>query len=194
MIRTKAGRKTWICSGVVGGRPCTTMKPSTPTPASSGSTRQARGAFGVTRRVTPSGDIRTRCSASRDTMAAASGTPSATSSTSGRLSDRSPGKKGAPVNGIDASGTRSRKNRPKPAAIPATAATVDSTAAMSETCRGVAPASRIAANRSSRRAADSLVAVPMKMSSGNKIATATTDMTRSMLFAFMPSPGRHWSP
>ena len=71
---------------------------------------------------------------------------------------------------------------------------MDSTAAMSETCRGVAPASRIAANRSSRRAADSLVAVPMKMSSGNKIATATTDMTKSMLFAFMPSPGRHWSP
>ena len=140
--------------------------------ASSGSTRQARGAFGVTRRVTPSGDIRTRRNASRDTMAAASGTPSATSSTSGRLSARSPGKKGVPVNGIDASGTRSRKNRPKPAAIPATAATVDSTAAMSETCCGVAPASRIAANRSSRRAADSLVAVPMKMSSGNKIATA----------------------
>ena len=26
------------------------------------------------------------------------------------------------------------------------------------------------------------------------IATATTDMTKSMLFAFIPSPGRHWSP
>jgi hypothetical protein len=32
----------------------------------------------------------------------------------------------------------------------------------------------------------------MKMSSGNKIASATADMIRSIPFAFTPWPGRHW--
>ena len=40
-------------------------------PASSGISRQARGGRGVTRRVTPSGEIRTRRSASRAATAAA---------------------------------------------------------------------------------------------------------------------------
>jgi hypothetical protein len=94
-------------------------------------------------------------------------------------SDRSAGKNGIPVNGIAASGVRSAKKIPKPAAVPATAATTDSTAAISEICRGVAPASRIAANRCSRRAADSRVAVAMKISTGNSSASATTDRMRS---------------
>ena len=130
MISRKPGRNAWICPGTVAGRPCTTKKPSSARPASSGSIRQASAALGVTRRVTPSGEMFTRRSASRATMAAAAGTPRATTRMSGRLSDRSPGKNGAPVNGMAASGTRSTKNRPKPAATPAVAATVDSTAAM----------------------------------------------------------------
>ena len=120
----------------------------------------------------------TRRSASRATTAQAAGTPTATARMSGRLSDSSAGKNGWPVNGMAASGTRSTKNRPKPAATPATAARVDSTAAISEICLGVAPTSRIAANRCSRRAADNRVAVPMRISTGSRSASATTDRTR----------------
>ena len=65
-------------------------------------------------------------------------------------------------------------------ATPAAAATADSTAAISETCLGVAPTSRIAANRCSRRAADRRVAVPMKISTGSSSASATADRTKSM--------------
>ena len=78
--------------------------------------------------LTPSGEIVTRRSASRAATAAAAGMPTATSRMSGRVSDRSAGKNGAPVNGMAASGGRSRKNSPKPTATPAAAATVDSTA------------------------------------------------------------------
>ena len=67
-------------------------------------------------------------------------------------------KNGAPVNGIVAIAGRRRKKSPKPTATPATAATVDSTVAIVATCRGVAPTSRIAAKRCSRRAAASRVA------------------------------------
>ena len=91
----------------------------------------------------------------------------------------SAGKNGSPVNGTAASGIRSTKNMPKPAATPAVAATVDSTAAITEICRGLAPTRRIAANRCSRRAADSRVAVPIKISSGVSRARATTDKMRS---------------
>ena len=84
------------------------------------------------------------------------------------------------MNGMLATGPRSGKKIPKPMTVPSTAAAVDSMAAISETCPRVAPASRIAANRSSRRAADSRVAVPMKISTGVKIARATTARMRSM--------------
>jgi len=179
MISRKPGTSAWICPGTVAGRPCTTKKPSLATPASSGSTRQARGGSGVTRRVTPSGEMFTRRSASRATRAAATGTPIATTRMSGRLSDSSAGKNVSPVNGTAESGTRSTKNRPKPAATPAVAATVDSTAAITEICRGRAPTRRIAANRCSRRAADSLVVVAMKISNGVSRASATTEKMRS---------------
>ena len=43
-------------------------------PVASGASRQADGRGGVARRVTPSGEIRTRRSASSDAIAAASGT------------------------------------------------------------------------------------------------------------------------
>ncbi len=194
MIRAQPGTNAWTWPVMLCGSPCTTKKPSSASPASSGRTRQARGGLGVTFRVTPSGDRCTRRSASLAAAAAAAGTPAATIRMSGRLSERSPGKNGAPVNGIAAIGTRNTKNSPKPAATPRTAASVDSTAAIIETCRRVAPASRIAANRCSRRAADSLVAVVMKISTGNSIASATTGRTRSIAFALMPRPSTQLSP
>ncbi len=71
----------------------------------------------------------------------------------------------------------------------AVAATVDSTAAMTEICRGRAPTRRIAANRCSRRAADSRVAVAMKISTGISRASATTEKMRSTPLAPTPSSG-----
>ena len=121
----------------------------------------------------------TRRSAIRAATAAKSGTPIATRRMSGRLSVSSAGKNGWPMNGMPATGMRSRKKSPKPMAVPSTAAAVDSMAAIRETCPRVAPARRIAANRSSRRAADSRVAVPMKISTGVRMARATTARMRS---------------
>ena len=162
-------------------------KPSSAKPTSSGTTRHARGGSGVTRRATPSGEMRTRRSASSAATAAATGTPIATARMSGRLSDSSAGKNGWPINGMPATGMRSRKKIPKPAATPATAAAVDSVAASRETCLRVAPTRRIAANRCSRRAADSRVAVAMKISTGASTASATTSRMKSM--APFPPPG-----
>ena len=48
------------------------------TPASSGTIRQAVGGGGVTRRLTPSGEIRTRRSDSSEEIADAAGTPIST--------------------------------------------------------------------------------------------------------------------
>ena len=106
---------------------------------------------------------------------------------SGRLSDNSPGKNGMPVKGMAATGSRRATKIPKPTATPAAAATTDSTAAISEICRGVAPTSRIAANRCSRRAAESWVAVAMKISTGASRASAATDRMRSTPLALIPS-------
>ena len=139
----------------------------------SGISRQARGGRGVTRRVTPSGEICTRRSASRAATAARSRHAERDQQDVERR--RATGRRGrtaSPVNGIAGERPAQRKNRPKPTAVPATAATVDSTAEITETCRGVAPTRRIAANRCSRRAADSRVAVPMKISTGNSSAAA----------------------
>ena len=128
----------------------------------------------------------TRRSASRAAITAKTGTPIATARTSSRLSVSSAGKNGSPMNGTLATGMRSRKKIPNPAAIPRIEAAVDSVAAIKETCLRVAPASRIAANRSSRRAADSRVAVAMKISTGSRMASATTDRMRSMASAPPP--------
>lgn len=96
----------------------------------------------------------------------------ATSRMSASPGDRSPGKKGSPVKSAVVRAGRSRKNRPKPTATPPTAAREASTAAITETCRGVAPTRRIAAKRCSRRAAASRVAVPMKVRTGKSSAHA----------------------
>lgn len=75
-------------------------------------------------------------------------------------------------------------------ATPTNAAAADSTAAISAICPGVAPTSRIAANRCSRRAADRRVAVPMKISTGSSSASPTTERIRSMPDG--PRPPRIW--
>src|SRR4029453_13171969 len=115
------------------------------------------------------------------------GTPTATTRTSARLSDRSLVKNGAPVKGIAAIVDRSAKNRPKPTAVPMAAARLDSTAESTEIWGGVAPTNRIAAKRCSRRAADRRVAVPMKMSTGNSNKTATTASTRATPLELKPT-------
>jgi hypothetical protein len=88
---------------------------------------------------------------------------------------------------MPATAMRRPKKIPNPTATPRIAATADSVAASRETCLRVAPARRIAANRSSRRAADSRVAVAMKISTGARMASATTDRMRSVALA--PPPG-----
>ncbi len=100
--------------------------------------------------------------------------------------DRSCGKNGSPVNGICARPARIAKNTPKPASVPVTAATADSTVANRLIWRGVAPTSRIAANRCSRRAAERRVAVPMKINSGKSRAADTTERVRTMPLLPMP--------
>ncbi len=180
-------RNAWIWPGVVvRAAGLLTNQASSPSPASSGSSRHTLGRFGVTRRVTPSGEMLTRRRAIRAATAAATGTPKATASDVCRAERQVAGEeRRAGERDLRAPG-RSRKNSPNPAATPITAATLDSTAEMIAICRGVAPTSRIAAKRCSRRLADSRVAVPMKIRTGNSSAAATTDSTRSMPLASMP--------
>ena len=81
----------WSCPEIVAGGPCTTKKPSSAIPAASGITRHQRGGLGVTRRAAPSGEIRTRRSASRAAATARAGTPMTTITMSGMVRDRSLG-------------------------------------------------------------------------------------------------------
>ena len=135
----------------------------------------------MTRRLTPSGEIRTRRSASPAASAAATGTPTATRAIWDHCSDRSAGKNGLPLKGTAASAGRPRKKRPIPPTTPTAAAMHPSAAATTEICRGVAPTRRMAAKRCSRRAAASRVAVAMKISTGNNKAPATTARMNSSL-------------
>jgi hypothetical protein len=73
MISAKPGTYTSTLPPGLAGLPCTTPNPSSARPASSGSTRQARSEPGVTRRLTPSGEMFTRRSASRAARADAAG-------------------------------------------------------------------------------------------------------------------------
>ena len=71
MMSAKLDTNAWTCPPMEAGWPWTVQKPSSARPASSGTTRQARGGFGVARRATPSGEMCTRRSASRAATAAA---------------------------------------------------------------------------------------------------------------------------
>ncbi len=77
VISRNEDRYPLICPGTDSGCQIRNAASST-SPATSGTTRHARGGAGVTRRVTPSGEICTRRSAIRAATAAASGTPTAT--------------------------------------------------------------------------------------------------------------------
>ena len=103
MINAKLVTNAWISPRIEAGCPCASQKPSSARPRSSGTTRQAPGALGVTRRVTPSGEMFTRRSASRAATAAATDTPAATTMTSkelpatARLSRRPPAGSAGPT-------------------------------------------------------------------------------------------------
>ena len=86
MMSAKLDTNAWTCPGMETGWPWTVQKASSARPASSGTTRQARGGFGVARRATPSGEMCTRRIASRAATAAKTGTPIATARMSRRLS------------------------------------------------------------------------------------------------------------
>ena len=79
-----------------------------------------------------------------------------------------------PLNDASARAGWTSANIPMPSAVPASAPSAASTEAITPTCRGVAPTSRIAAYRSSRRAADSRVAVLIRMRIGNSTASTPT--------------------
>ena len=69
---------------------------------------------------------------------------------------------------------RSTRKMPTPSPVPSSAPTIASTEAITVIWPGVAPASRSAAYRCSRRAAASREAVPMRMRIGNRNAIAAT--------------------
>ena len=79
-----------------------------------------------------------------------------------------------PRNDAFARAGRTAAKIPMPRTTPISALTNASIEAMTLICRGVAPTRRMAANRSSRRAAASRVAVPIRMSIGNRTASAPT--------------------
>ncbi len=81
------------------GLPASSKYASTAIPARSGMIRTIRGGRDAARRCTPSGDIRTLRSARRADTIAATGTPITASTMSIPCSERSPGARGAPVNG-----------------------------------------------------------------------------------------------
>jgi hypothetical protein len=64
----------------------------------------------------------------------------------------------------------------------------DSTVESTEIWRGVAPTSRMAAKRCSRRAADSRVAPAMKTSTGSSRAAITMDKMSVIPLSLMPTP------
>ena len=123
-----AGEVGRICPGVVAGGRHRRSRRARASRQTTATAARRRGGLGVARRVTPSGEIVTRRSASRAASAATTGTPRPTTSVVSQASARSPAKNGV-------AGERDRrqrpagaaKNSPKPRPTPATAATLDST-------------------------------------------------------------------
>ena len=144
------------------------------TPAASVVSRHADGGGGDARRLTPSGEIRTRRSAASEARAEAAGTATSMARYPQAVGVTVAAKYLVPVSDAAASAGRMARNRPMPRTAPASALTTASTEAMTLTSRGVAPTSRSAAKRSSRRAAASRVAVPIRMRTGNSTASTPT--------------------
>ena len=143
-------------------------------PMPSVSSRHADGGGGEVRRLTPSGEIRTRRSASSDATADAAGTATSMARYPQAVGVTVAGKYRVPVSSAPASAGRTARNTPMPRIAPASALTTESTEAITLMSRGVAPTSRSAAKRSSRRAAASRVAVPIRISTGNSTASTPT--------------------
>src|ERR1039457_3048578 len=136
-------------------------------PATSGASRHGDGGGGVARLVTPSGEIRTRRSASSDAAAEASGTVTSSARYPQTVGVTVSAKYRVPVSVAAASAGRIARNTP----------TTESTQAITPMSPGVAPTSRSAENRSSRRAAASRVAVLIRISTGNR--TASTPVAKA---------------
>ena len=143
-------------------------------PMPSVSSRHADGGGEEVRRLTPSGEIRTRRSASSDAAADAAGTATSMATYPQAVGVTVAGKYRVPVSSAPASAGRTARNRPMPRIAPASALTTESTEAITLMSRGVAPTSRSAAKRSSRRVAASRVAVPIRISTGNSTASTPT--------------------
>src|ERR1039457_987627 len=146
-------------------------------PATSGASRHGDGGGGVARLVTPSGEIRTRRSARSDAAAEASGTATSSARYPQTVGVTVSAKYRVPVSVAAASAGRIARNTPMPTAVPRNALTTESTAAITLMSPGVAPTSRSAENRSSRRAAASRVAVLIRISTGNR--TASTPVAKA---------------
>ena len=144
------------------------------TPAPSVASRHADGGGGAARRLTPSGEIRTRRSAASAASADAAGTATSMARYTQAARLTVVAKYLVPVSSAPASAGRIARNRPIPAIAPKNVLTTESTEAMTLMSRGVAPTSRNAANRSSRRAAASRVAVPIRIKMGNSTASTPT--------------------
>src|SRR5579862_2619210 len=140
-------------------------------PAASGASRHGDGGGGVARLLTPSGEIRTRRSASTDVAAEASGTATSNARYPQAVGVIVAAKYRVPVSVAAASAGRIAWNPPMPTAVPRTALITESTEAITLMSPGVAPTSRSAAKRSSRRVAASRVAVLIRISTGNKTAS-----------------------
>ncbi len=108
-------------------------------PASSGTIRHAVGGDGVTRLLTPSGEIRTRRSDSSEEMAEAAGTPTSTARYPAAVGVTSSAKYRALVMAVSASTGCSRVNIPMPRIAPSSAPTT--TEEMRFICLDVAPTS-----------------------------------------------------
>ena len=128
-MSAKPGTNARTCPVGLAGLPCTMKNPRSAKPASGGRIRQARGGFGRG----PAGNAERRDvhPAQRQPRRHGSGYGHADRDPrmSGKLSASSAGKNGWPMNGMPATGMRSRKKIPKPSATPATPATLDSAAA-----------------------------------------------------------------
>ena len=147
----------------------------------SGTARRALGIPGVCRRWTPSGVTTTRRRATTEAATPTTGirSNSPTAGTSGGTIE--PGNQVAASSGILATSGRVRKNRPIPATTPMTLTNRASTAASRVTCEAVAPTSRSAASRCSRRAADSRVAVETKTATGTRAPMTASTIIRTAI-------------
>src|ERR1039458_1977600 len=108
-------------------------------PAASGASRHGDGGGGVARLVTPSGEIRTRRSASSDAAADASGTATSSARYPHTVGVTVAAKYLVPVSVAAASAGWTARKRPMPTTVPRSALTTESNEAITLMSPGVAP-------------------------------------------------------